>query len=85
MTGLVCFQVEGVEPDGVTGTLWERGRVIARSVAPTASTRLSLAYFNTEEEVDRVVGLVEGITREGAMEVEGTDWFRVMRGPAEEV
>ncbi len=85
VTGLVCFQLDGVAPDGVTGTLWERAGIVARSVDSSQSTRLSLAYFNTEAEVDRITAAAEEIATRGPIEIEGTAWYRVMRGPADEI
>ncbi len=85
VTGLVCFQVEGVEPDAVTGTLWERHNIVARSVEGTASTRLSLAYFNTEADVDRIVDAALDIGERGPVDVESSDWWRAMHSFADEV
>lgn len=85
VTGLVCFQIEGVEPDAVTGTLWERHNIVARSVEGTASTRLSLAFFNTEADVDRVVEAARDIAERGPIDVEASDWWRAMHSFADEV
>ncbi len=88
LTGLVCFRVEGVEPDAVTATLWERARITAggrqdrsgRRVEYTESTRLSLAFYNTEQDIDRVIDLVEDLARHGAPPVEGGEWWQAMHG-----
>ena len=85
VSGLVCFQVEGVAPDAVTGTLWERDRVVPRSVESTASTRLSLAFFNTEEDIDRVVEGAARIAKDGPVDIEATEWWRVMKASMDEV
>lgn len=85
VTGLVCFQVDGVEPDGVTASLWERGRVVARSVTDTASTRLSLAFFNTEADIDQAIGVVEDVASRGPVDLEGTDWYRTMHFSMDEI
>jgi len=60
-TALVAFAVAGVEPRQVTEQLWERGRIVGRSVASPAATRLAVAFFNTEDEVDRVVDVVRAL------------------------
>ena len=64
-SGLVAFAVEGVDAWQVTASLWEWGRVVARTVGPLGATRLSLHAFNTEAEVDLVAGLVERLRRHG--------------------
>lgn len=62
-SGLVAFSLEGVEPGRVVDWLWERERAVARTVAFPAGVRLSTAFFNTEEEIERVVGSLRGLAR----------------------
>ena len=57
-SGLVSFAIDGVDPVAAVAQLWERHRAVARSVAFPAGIRVSLHFFNTEEEVDRVVEAV---------------------------
>ena len=51
--GAVNVAVAGADPDAVCRTLWEEYRIVA--VSPAGGLRFSLAFFNTREEVDRVV------------------------------
>lgn len=63
-TGLVAFRVEGVAPQRLVGRLWQEGRIVARSVRyPEPAVRLSLDFFNTEEEVEQVGALVQDLAR----------------------
>jgi selenocysteine lyase/cysteine desulfurase len=86
MSGLVCFRVGDLEADQVTARLWERERIVGggrqnRSGFPVEyeeSTRLSTAWFNTEEDIDRAVEVVAGIAREGPVAIEGSDWSKVV-------
>lgn len=64
-SGLVTFSVDGVEPDVVTAQLWERGRIVCRTVSVVGGTRLSVAFFNTEEEIQQVANLIEDISKSG--------------------
>ena len=66
--GLVCFSVEGIEPPEVTAQLWQRRSAVMRSVRETASTRLSLHFFNTEEEIRQVAAAVAELAAEGPRE-----------------
>jgi len=67
-SGLVSFSLPGVPPEVVTACLWERGRIVARTVPDASCTRLSLHVFNTETEVDAVAAVVEDLARTGAPE-----------------
>ena len=64
--GLVCFAIEGIAAPQVSSLLWERAGIVCRSVRETASTRLSLHYFNTEKEVEQVAVAVRELARDGA-------------------
>ena len=57
-SGLVSFAVEGADPEQAATHLWERHRIMARWVAYPPSIRISLHFFNTEEEVGKVVEAV---------------------------
>jgi L-cysteine/cystine lyase len=57
-SGLVSFSVEGVNPGTAVARLWEDHRIVARAVQLPSSIRLSLHFFNTEEEVERVAEAV---------------------------
>jgi len=67
-SGLVSFAVAGVEPAIVTACLWERARVVVRTVPDAGCTRLSLHVFNTEAEIDAAVAVVAELARDGAPE-----------------
>ncbi|MBI4301135.1 MAG: aminotransferase class V-fold PLP-dependent enzyme [Chloroflexi bacterium] len=67
-SGLVSFSLEGVEPQAVTSFLWDDARIVARSVALPPSTRLSVAFFNTEEEIEVAVGTIARLaSQKGAL------------------
>jgi L-cysteine/cystine lyase len=57
MAGLVCFQVEGIEPLDLTAKLRDRGytiRYVNQKPSPVVS-RISCGWWLTEDEVDGVV------------------------------
>ena len=56
--GLVAFHIHGVEPKAAVDHLWEHHRILCRQVSYPACIRTSLHFFNTEEEVDSLVGAV---------------------------
>ncbi len=60
-TGLVAFSLQGWEPADITKSLWEEQRVVSRTVRELGAVRLSLDFFNTEDEVDRVAAAVRGL------------------------
>jgi len=67
-SGLVSFSLLGVPPEVMTACLWERERIVARTVPNASCTRLSLHVFNTEAEVDAAVTIVEELARTGPSE-----------------
>lgn len=46
--------------------LWQRSRIVARTVPDTSCTRLSLHVFNTEAEVDAAVKTIAELARAGS-------------------
>jgi L-cysteine/cystine lyase len=57
-SGLVSFSIDGIEPAEVVSYLWDEHRIAARRVAYPHGVRASLHFFNTEDEVDRLIGAV---------------------------
>lgn len=55
--GLVTFEVEGVAPEAAVKALREQG-IIARTVPDPSAVRLATGFYNTEEEIERVVAAV---------------------------
>ena len=65
--GLVLFVPGDWEPRAFTDELWEREKIVCRSVAyPLAGVRLSVDFFNTEEELDKVIETVRFLVKSGA-------------------
>ncbi len=61
--GLVCFNVEGATPQDVAAALYERNytiRFVAYPPGPTVA-RASVAWWNSEEEVDGLAEELRGI------------------------
>lgn len=56
--GLVSFAIEAVEPKDLTRDLATHYRIIGRAVNWPESVRLSIHFFNTEEEIDRIAEAV---------------------------
>lgn len=61
-SGLVTFTVAGKEPRQVVEALWDRG-IAGRQVPNPEGVRLCTAFFNTEEEVQRVAEALHEIRR----------------------
>ena len=62
-SGLVSFSIDGVEPGDAASNLWQEHRIVARSVGYPPCLRVSLHFFNTEEEVDLAVDAVRGLSK----------------------
>jgi len=55
-SGLVSFSVAGQTPVSVVERLWENHRIVVRQVNHPEGVRASLHFFNTEQEIDLLVG-----------------------------
>ncbi len=55
-SGLVSFAVDGQDPVSVVERLWANHRLVVRQVGYPAATRASIHFFNTEEDIDLLVG-----------------------------
>jgi L-cysteine/cystine lyase len=60
--GLVTFTVAGRDPDEMVGALAERA-ILVRSIQRPSAVRLSLGYFNTDDEVEQVAATVGELLR----------------------
>ena len=61
-SGLVSFTLDGLDPKDAVTQVWDRHRIVARSVDYPGCIRVSLHFFNTEDEVARVVEAVSGLS-----------------------
>jgi cysteine desulfurase/selenocysteine lyase len=60
-TGLVSFAIEGASAPEAVSQLWRQHRIVARPVNFPAGIRVSMHFFNTEEEVHQVVDAVRNL------------------------
>ena len=58
MATLVTFRVDGWPADAVLHELGARVFAVARTIPALDAVRLSVGFFNTEAEIERVVGVV---------------------------
>lgn len=65
--GLVHFRVDGVTADQFVAEA--KGRAIdIKAVYPTQSIRVSTGFYNTEDDIDRLVSVLRGLTSVGVDE-----------------
>lgn len=62
-SGLITFSVDGKTPAQIVEALWGLG-IAARQVPKPEGIRLCTAFFNTEAEIECVVGAIANIIRE---------------------
>jgi selenocysteine lyase/cysteine desulfurase len=58
MGTLVTFRIAGWNAEAALAELGARAFVIARSIPPLDAIRVSVAFFNTEDEIDQLVDCV---------------------------
>jgi L-cysteine/cystine lyase len=61
--GLVCFRVSGRSPREVVEQLWQRRRIVVRSVDETACVRATCHPFVTEQDLTLLAEEVEALAR----------------------
>jgi L-cysteine/cystine lyase len=59
MATLVTFRISGWTPDEALAELGGRIFAIARTMPPLDAIRISVGFFTTDEEIERVAGVVE--------------------------
>jgi L-cysteine/cystine lyase len=59
MVTLVTFRIAGWTPDAALAELGSRAFVIARTIPDLDALRLSVGFFTTDEEIERVAAVVE--------------------------
>ncbi len=59
MATLVTFRIAGWSPDEALAELGSRAFVIARTIPDLGAVRLSIGFFTTAEEIERVATVVE--------------------------
>ena len=60
MAGIVSFALDGIEPPDLTTALGERGVLIRHLHGPDGN-RVSTGYYNTEQDVDRLIDAIREI------------------------
>jgi len=65
-SGITSVMLEGVEPEAIVQAAWEANIVIVSTELPSTrpdlrAVRISPAFYNTEDELDRVAEVLEGI------------------------
>lgn len=64
-SALVTFQTDRWDPQELVTALWERGKIVVRSIAYPPGLRVSVAFFNNEEDLDHFVDVLNVLMREG--------------------
>lgn len=66
--GLVCFNVDNMDPAAVTDALYAKGFTIRYVTSPPGPqvARASIGWWNTEEEVDALVDAIGSLGRKAA-------------------
>ena len=63
-TGIVTFSVDGLAGEELNRQMWERWRVLGRPALRETAMRLSVAFFNTEREIQTVISAIGALASE---------------------
>ena len=68
MAGIICFNVDGWSSKAVSDALWERGFIVRHGEQPPCpvTVRVSTGWWNTEAEVDAIIGAVAALAMQPA-------------------
>ena len=61
VSGLTSLCIDGVDPITAVERLWQKHRIVARSIENPSGIRISLDFFNTEEEVGLAVEALQSL------------------------
>ena len=59
--GLTSFRTRGANYQDVVDRLWDEHRIVARPVGGVECVRVASDFFNTEEELDKLVDALSGV------------------------
>ena len=65
-SGLVTFTISDMVPKEFVSEIWLNSRILIRNVSYPNSIRASLDFFNTENEVSKLAGVVHAASRSNA-------------------
>jgi L-cysteine/cystine lyase len=69
MAGLIAFEVEGMDPEDLTQRLLAEHnitiRFVDRYINNPRAARISTGFYNTREDIDRLVDAIRGLRRAG--------------------
>jgi isopenicillin-N epimerase len=61
-SGLTTFKVDGVEGKALQNELWRRGKIQPRALGEDRGVRYSTHIYNSEDEIDRTLQIIEELT-----------------------
>jgi selenocysteine lyase/cysteine desulfurase len=81
MAGLVTFRIAGWPAQAVLDELGARAFVIARVIESIGAVRFSVGWFNSEEELERVLGLVAELAAHTPESMPARRTLTIIEGP----
>ncbi len=63
-SALVCFSLDGWEPEQLVARLLQGWRIVCRSIAKPPGVRVCPHFFNTEEELDTLIEALQELSSE---------------------
>ncbi len=62
-SALTTFQVDGVDSDKATLKLWKNDKIVVRAIESQQGIRVSTAFFNTEDEINKLVDAIKQLSK----------------------
>lgn len=64
-SGLVTFAISGMPGDEISRRLWDDFKIAQRRVESPSAVRVACAYFTSQEDIHRLVTVVDSLARNG--------------------
>mgnify|MGYP002865778355 FL=1 len=64
-SALTTFKMDGVDSNKATSKLWKNDKIVVRAIESQKAIRVSTAFFNTEDEIQKLVDAIKQLSKKG--------------------
>jgi selenocysteine lyase/cysteine desulfurase len=57
--------MDGVDSNKATSKLWKNDKIVVRAIESQKAIRVSTAFFNTEDEIQKLVDAIKQLSKKG--------------------
>ena len=64
-SALTTFKMDGVDSNKATSKLWKNDKIVVRAIESQKAIRVSTAFYNTEDEIQKLVDAIKQLSKKG--------------------